>query len=76
MEHRRHRNNRSNKRTKRSHDAAKSRPEFKEVVSIGDFRAQYLPADARQRIAHNMTPEEIGEDFARTSLAAAKEALN
>jgi hypothetical protein len=72
MEHRRRRND---KRIRRSHATAKSRPEFQEVVSIGDFRAQYLPADARQRAAHHMTPEEVGEELARTSLAAAKEVL-
>jgi hypothetical protein len=42
---------------------------------VDEFRVKYLPDDEKQRVARHMTPEEIGEDFARKSLSIAKRDL-
>jgi len=75
MAHPRHGKNKNGSRIRRP---AKTQVEVdvKDIVSIEEFRAKYLPGDERQRAARHMTPQEIGEDLARTSLTAAKHALS
>jgi hypothetical protein len=73
MDHRRHQ---KNKKDRRPRPATKPGTENKDIVSIQEFRAKYLPSDEKRRAAHHMTPEEIGEEFARTSLTAAKQELS
>jgi hypothetical protein len=71
-----HQHDQKTKQNRRSRQAAKKGAEIKEIMSIEQFRAKYLPSDEKRRAAHDMTPEEIGEEFARTSLTAAKQVLS
>jgi len=63
------------KKNKRPRSAPKSSPEIREIRSIGEFREKYLPRDEVRRSAHHMTPMEVGEELARTSLTAAEHIL-
>jgi hypothetical protein len=72
MEHRRHS---KNMKKRSSREEGKRRAQTGEIASIGEFRAKYLPKDAKAQASHRMTPEEVGEDLARTSLTAAKQVL-
>ena len=56
-------------------DAIKEELKAGEVKTIDEFRAKYLPSDVRLRAAQRLTPQEAGEELARTSLSAAKEVL-
>jgi hypothetical protein len=71
-----HRRQQENNKDRRPRPAAKPGTETKDIMSIQEFRAKYLPSDEKRHAAHQMTPEEIGEEFARTSLTAAKEELS
>ena len=70
--HLRHRKHKENRRS-----AADEKPslEIGEITTIGEFRAKYLPTDANVHAAQRMTPQEVGEDLARTSLTTAKQVL-
>jgi len=71
-----HQRDQKAKQNRRSRTAARKGAEIKEIMSIEQFRAKYLPSDEKRRVTHDMTPEEIGEEFARTSLTAAKQVLS
>lgn len=73
MDQRRHHRN---KKSQRPRAIVKATAEKKEIASIESFREEYLPNDERRRASLHMTPQEIGQEFARRSLTAAKQVLS
>jgi hypothetical protein len=59
------------KRRKKLRPLAKQR----EVSSLDEFRRRYLPAEIQEKFQEQLTSRQIGEEFARESLAKVREAL-
>ena len=47
-----------------------------EISSLDEFRKRYLPAEIQQKSHEQLTSRQIGEEFAKQSLARVREMLS
>ncbi len=69
------RKNKSPKPQKKESKVTKTAPNPRVVRTIEEFRAKYLPGDAKRESIRQMTPKETGEHLAKEILATTREAL-